>query len=286
MARRQLNPFGLAFLDCICCGFGAVILVFMIISHRINVQTDEMLQDLEVVSASLSVDVEALRKVMEEREKKLREALAARDATMQEVAKKKDAYKKAKKAHDDKPKKQGTTPEPPAPPSIPDPVVRPVPSSPTPSLLTGLKRGGRRVLVLVDASASMLDSTLINVIRMRYLSDEVKRNARKWRSVVSMTDWIASNIPSGGKFQMYTFDVEARSLVDGTDGTWLDGSNGKLLDQAMTKLRRTSPKGGTSLHAAFRVISRLQPKPDNVYLLTDGFPTQGATPDRRVMVTG
>ena len=36
MARRPINVFGLSFLDCMCCGFGAVILVFMIISAKIE----------------------------------------------------------------------------------------------------------------------------------------------------------------------------------------------------------------------------------------------------------
>jgi hypothetical protein len=33
--------------------------------------------------------------------------------------------------------------------------------------LTGLKVGGDRILFLVDASASMMDETVVNVIRLR-----------------------------------------------------------------------------------------------------------------------
>ena len=46
MARRQLNPFALSFLDCMCCGFGAVILVFMIISAKIQAESEEKLEGL------------------------------------------------------------------------------------------------------------------------------------------------------------------------------------------------------------------------------------------------
>ena len=47
MARRPVNVFALSFLDCICCGFGAVILVFMIISAKIQEDSSEKLEGLE-----------------------------------------------------------------------------------------------------------------------------------------------------------------------------------------------------------------------------------------------
>ena len=47
MARRPVNAFALSFLDCICCGFGAVILVFMIISAKIQEDSNEKLEGLE-----------------------------------------------------------------------------------------------------------------------------------------------------------------------------------------------------------------------------------------------
>ena len=47
MVRRPVNVFALSFLDCICCGFGAVILVFMIISAKIQEVSNEKLEGLE-----------------------------------------------------------------------------------------------------------------------------------------------------------------------------------------------------------------------------------------------
>ena len=46
--RRQFNVFNLSFLDVICCGFGAVILFFMIINAQVKVrslQASETLQN-------------------------------------------------------------------------------------------------------------------------------------------------------------------------------------------------------------------------------------------------
>lgn len=54
--------------------------------------------------------------------------------------------------------------------------------------LTGMQMGGKRVVILVDASASMLARTYVNVVRYRAMPDERKRKAPKWRQVVAAVD--------------------------------------------------------------------------------------------------
>ena len=44
--KRAFTTFSLSFLDIMSCGFGAVILVFLIIDHSIDVQSKELNQDL------------------------------------------------------------------------------------------------------------------------------------------------------------------------------------------------------------------------------------------------
>ena len=46
--------------------------------------------------------------------------------------------------------------------------------------LTGLKLGGQRTLILIDASASMLDETVVNVVRRKLMNDAARRRAPKW----------------------------------------------------------------------------------------------------------
>ena len=46
MARKQMNVFSLSFLDAMTCGFGAVILFFMIINANIDLRREETLDDL------------------------------------------------------------------------------------------------------------------------------------------------------------------------------------------------------------------------------------------------
>jgi Mg-chelatase subunit ChlD len=144
-----------------------------------------------------------------------------------------------------------------------------------PDQLVTLRVDGRRVLVLVDASASMLDETIVNIIRMRNMPAERRISSSKWQQAVNTVEWVASRLPQSTQFQAYAFDTNARPLVAGTEGRWLNVSDAGQIQLALSALRKTAPAGGTSLQNAFAVIRGLSPPPDNVILITDGLPTQG-----------
>ena len=66
--------------------------------------------------------------------------------------------------------------------------------------------------------------------------------------------------------------------MPGSAGKWLDASDPSALNGAISELRKVVPQDGTSLENAFAVIGQLSPQPDSVIIVTDGLPTQGATP--------
>ena len=55
--RRSAEVFSIAFLDCMSCGFGAVILFFMIINSQVNVITNTETQALMAESNLLQIQV-------------------------------------------------------------------------------------------------------------------------------------------------------------------------------------------------------------------------------------
>ncbi len=152
--------------------------------------------------------------------------------------------------------------------------------------LTGLKMGGKRVLILVDASASMLEETIVNIIRLRNLSDALKRDAPKWRRAVRTVEWLLAQLPENGQYQLFAFNTKARPVIAGTDGKWLDTRDKGMLDEAVARLRAVAPDGGTSLYHAFEVTRSLTPRPDNIFLISDGLPTQGKSKPARSRVSG
>jgi len=152
--------------------------------------------------------------------------------------------------------------------------------------LTGLKLGGERVLILVDGSASMLADSVVNAIRLRNMEEAQKKSASKWQWTMHTVEWLLAQLPPSSRFQVYMFNTEATPAIIGSEGEWLDAADSLQLEEAVAGMKEFSPGGGTSLENAFAAISDFAEPPDNLFLLTDGLPTQGKNPPTKYMVSG
>lgn len=305
MARRKFTVFNLSFLDIMSCGLGAVVLFYMIISAQVAVRAeqanekllsesrlleDEVLdgrKDLVRLQNTLeskqenTVTAQGLARRLQEMIKELLEQLAQYDDTSlankesieqlkSDIERLEEAKKRLSAQATEEYEDTGQR-------------VRTFTGEGNRQYLTGLKMGGDRVLILVDASTSMLGRTYVNVIRYRIMDDELKVRAPKWRNVVRSVDWLTTQIAPGTKFQIMTFNEDVESVVEDSDREWIDVTDGSELDDAMEGLQAVIPDKGTSLVRAFEAIGEMDPLPDNVFLLTDGLPTQGKEPPGKVV---
>ena len=152
--------------------------------------------------------------------------------------------------------------------------------------LTDLKMGGNRICMLVDASASMLADTIVQIIRRRHLQDAQKLKSKKWQQAVATVDWLVTHLPQTSRFQVYTFNESPSPLIEGTRGTWLDAGNVDRLNETVDRLRKVIPQKGTSLLNAVNALKEMKPLPDNIFLLTDSLPTMGARKPLSKRVSG
>jgi hypothetical protein len=150
--------------------------------------------------------------------------------------------------------------------------------------LTGMKVGGKNVLILLDASASMLDEKIVNVIRMRNMPRARQLQSEKWQRAIRTVEWITANIPGQSEFQLYTFNTTVTASVPDSKGHWLKAVDGKNLDLSIEKLKDVVPADGTSLTNAFAAINGLDPLPDNIFLIIDSLPTQSDKPPKETTV--
>ncbi|HKR34018.1 MAG TPA: VWA domain-containing protein [Steroidobacteraceae bacterium] len=299
MARRKTEVFSLSFLDCITCAFGSVVLVYVLInakgglrqmaqsraSHAEETQLENKVlqgyQDLVVLRNSVEqtdedrVRMEGLAPRVLSQIEQTRLQLA--DADKETLAKREaiEQLKSDLKSLDEGSRRlQGGTHSP----GAPGTHLRGFAGEGNVHYLTGMKVGGERIVLLVDASASMLDETVVNVLRLRNMSDAHKRMSDKWRRTISIVDWLTAHIPEESKFQIYAFNTHPWALLKGSEGKWLEGKDPKALEDSLGALHALVPKDGTSLENAFTALANLTPGPDRVILVTDGLPTQGATP--------
>jgi len=305
--RRPLNVISMSFLDAITCGFGAIILFFMIITANIDLRREAVLEDRssEVDRMELQVLVgrRNLVQIKEQLEQLIEEwagSRAARDQIVTEIQRAQQEIENLSQDSDarremieqlrgDLAALQSETESLSATSITPEDAgnfIRSIRGEGYRQYLTGMRMGGERIVILVDASTSMLDRTLVNILRRRNMSPEQQRDAPKWRQVVDTIDWLTAQIPPESQFQVIAFNDKAWSLVDGAEGRWVPAGDGSALEAAVQNMRALVPRGPTSLHAAFAAANALEPKPDNIYLLVDGLPTMGEVTPARAGVTG
>lgn len=302
--KRRFTTFNLSFLDIMSCGFGAVVLVFLIIDHSIVEQSRELNQDLLSEVNLLEEDItdgEAglvrLRNALDEVDLQIVEAQGRATRVTEQISEYEalladlrqdtsdssdlDRLKADIRALEDEVKRLREAAE-----DTSGRSAREFTGDGNRQYVTGLNLGGRHIVILFDASASMLADRLVNIIRLRNMGPELQRSAEKWSRALNTVDWLTAQLPVGAKYQVITFNTEAQPALAGTEGQWLEVANQPQLESVGRALRELLPQGGTSLENAFLALNRLSPAPDNIILITDGLPTQGTSPPRGSTVNG
>jgi len=297
MKRKRISVFSLSFLDCICCGLGAVILLFVIVNAKSAAQRDELTSDLHGEVSRMEKEVlqgtkgliearNALEKILEElakteglsrelietsKKKKVELAYFENETLANKAHIKKLKSDLKSKEEDVKRLKAGSKAD-----DEYGSKLRVFPGKGDRQYLTDLKLGGNRIFVLVDASASMLDESIVGIIRRRNLKDEERLKSEKWQQAIATIDWLTTQLPQTSKFQVYTFNETATPLIEGTRKRWLDAGDVDKLNETVDRMREVVPRKGTSLLNGFNSLSEMKPGPDNIFLLTDSLPTMGA----------
>lgn len=304
--RRETGASLISFMDVMCCGFGAVILLVVILNNQVLTRREQ--QSAEV-RAELT-RVAAIEAFARDEVTRLGSELAKVDAQQAEMASQaeqlqrriRDATRQAQEAESRAQAARSALASAQAQSTAMAEAVSLLRAKASQQweggkspigftgdgqrqYLTGLKLGGERTLILLDSSASMLDETVVNVVRWKLMPLETRRNAPKWQRAVRTVHWLLANLRPGKQYQVVHFNTEASALIAATDGKWLSTDDAVQMNAVIAAARAVAPTGGTSLHRAFAAIDRMVPPPDSVILVTDGLPTQGGrieTSDRLI----
>ena len=303
--RRSGEIFSMSFLDCMSCGFGAVILFFMIINSHSDVTNNDLTKKLQAETDKLEIEVLEGRKnlalaktsiqKLETEEQEASDQISIILALIAELQAELAKYDNDTLAKIKAIEKLQSDIK-----SLEDEVkrllalkreedasgqrARSFKGEGDRQYLTGLKLGGERTLILVDRSASMLHETIVNIIRRKNLPESEQLLSRKWRQVVASVDWLTSQFKQDSEYQIYMFNNVTQPVIKGTDGLWLKADDSEQLDEAVRTLRRTVPKNGTNMYSAFQVIRDMKPRPDNVILLVDSMPTMDAATSTKTVI--
>lgn len=303
--KRSFSTFNLSFLDIMSCGFGAVILVFLIIDHSIVVESKELNVDLLSEVNMLEEDIRdgeeglvVLRNTLDEVDLEIVEAEGRATRVIDEVqeyealiaalipedvsedeaveqlkAEVQSLEEEVKRLRQAAEEESGKS-------------ARSFVGDGNRQYLTGLNLGGKNIAILLDISASMLADRVVNIIRMRNMDPKLQRSTEKWIRTLNTMDWLTSQLPVGSEYQVITFNTKAQTALPQTAGKWMEVADQAQLEEVSAALREITPANGTSLENVFTYLQTLSPVPDNIFLITDGLPTQGANPPRGSTVSG
>ena len=301
--RGAFSPMSLAFLDVMSCGFGAVVLIFLILDHQISEEQQSTETDtsaeVRLLEEEIRVGEENLvraRNILAEVDFEMVEAQGMADRIQDEIDNFLDQLAALENtvASEESLERLRADIQ-----SLEEELLRLQASAVEQTgtsarafvgegdrqYLTGMFLGGNRVLILVDTSASMLDETLVNILRTRNMSEDSKRSAEKWQRAVRTVEWISSQMPVASQYQVYGFNTGVTPAIAGTEGAWLEVADRDQLNATMESVRQFVPANGTNLAEVFQAAARLSPPPDNIYLITDGLPTLSEVRSNDTLVT-
>jgi hypothetical protein len=251
--RREFNVFSLSFLDIMSCGFGAVILIYIVINHatettsqEINAQLLAEVKKIEIEVKDETLNLIEIKNSLEETNdeiittealvlemiKAIKELQAKIIELAESGASQEDAIEALKSElkllEEEAASLEGSV----AGAESSGSSLRTFVGEGDRQYLTGLKIGGQHILILLDASASMLDRTIVNVIRRRNMPNDRKLKSEKWQRAISTVEWITANMPKDANFQLFTFNTEATAAIKDTDQDWLRAIEKTDTDQA------------------------------------------------------
>jgi hypothetical protein len=280
--RRETEVFSLSFLDCICCGFGAVLLVFLLtISTKTSVdksvvdevrdklvktekQRDEKKQELDrmaKVIAAAQLELQEITSKTKSDQQRLSERRKDLLLMLQQTGAMKDALDRllAEKA---------------AMPTQEEPAPIPIPEVDRRQYLTGVKLSGEFVVFLVRTSGSMLGDTIDEAVQRLAEPDDKKREAPKWKRTIHALEWLLATLDPETHYQILFFNEETTPIIPTRGEEWFTTKDRTTTAEVLKRLNEVVPKGGANLERAFTAVRFLPRLPDSIVLLTDGLPTR------------
>jgi outer membrane murein-binding lipoprotein Lpp len=268
--RRRSEGFNLAFLDIMSCGLGAMVLVFILVKYDVsdsNAEANNLVAEVRLLESQqvrLQQTLDQLRNTSQtetEKIKKLKEKIAQ----IKQGLSKKESNLKNKKGELTALKNSIAT----RPIAHKDDLIEDDRGGEE-NYLIGLKVEGRRIVVLIDSSASMTDEKLLNIIRRKNSSTQNKKQGPKWLRTKKIVRWLLARTPKVSQLSVLAFNDSIHSLGK---SKWVTVNTDGILKDFYEKLDSIVPTGATNLHKGLQAVSRLNAT--DLYIITDGLPTTG-----------
>lgn len=256
------------------CGLGAVILVLILLKHQPDpspIDTDVLKSDLSRMQ-QMELELQSTLSLVREQELAITKSIGSEQADKKQVAEQIAALSKIAKAQQAQLQSLKTEIEN-APPARKEDVIQ-SDKGQEENYVLGLKVEGRRIVLLVDVSASMTDEKLIDIIVRKSRSDADKKKGPKWQRTKRIVEWLLARLPKDSEAVVIGFSDKSEKIGP---QNWFSATNPSAIDQVMNSLNAIIPTAATNLQQGLKTAAGLLPAATNFYVVTDGLPTAGTS---------
>lgn len=265
--RREPQSSALSFMDCICCGFGAVLLLFILTAKRqILVSSEDALQaqqaadtlqtaidEAEAKDKALDKEISALDPKPDSNATSIAQLAAEQERLAKAVADQLQALESLDAE---------TTEQ--------DPASLDRPSADK-KYLAGLKLRGPRTVILLENSGSMLARTANDAVDL--MRSGKGKESDKWQRAKAAVRAVMAAIPKGTEVAIFQMN-ESASPISGTgQDPYIDPYDNNQLLTTLERLDALEASGGADLNKGLRTVNGIPQRPTSVLLITDGLPT-------------
>ncbi len=274
--RREAQSSALSFIDCICCGFGAVLLLFILTAKK---QIDVTLDDIDQTWQAAEILQEAIEETQAE-QKALERQIEVLDpqpetetTSLAELAAKQERL--AKQVENQSQALEALKSEEPT--EQPASLDRPTASQ---HYLAGLRLRGPRVVILLENAGSMLADNASDAVEI--MQQGTWQESEKWQRARESLKSVLAAIPKGTKVAVLQMADSASPISGSPDDPYIDPYDNAALISLLDRLENLEARGGANFTAGMRVVSELPERPSSLLLITDGLPTSPAPSGRGV----
>ena len=269
--RREAQSSALSFMDCICCGFGAVLLLF-ILTAKAQI-TDS--QEKAVQSVNAAETLEAAIRETKAKKLALAEEIKALDPQPGTKATSLAALaveqKRLAKAVEDQAKALAALEDKTEPTEQPAALDRPSADN---SYLSGLRLRGPRAVILLESSGSMLSEDAKTAIQM--IQQGTGDKSKKWLRSKAAVRAVLAAIPKGTQVAIFAMAEGTKALSGSTENPYIDPYDNEALLSFLDRLEQLEASGGADLSKGLQAVSQLKQRASSLLLIGDGLPTAPA----------
>ena len=266
--RREAQSSALSFIDCICCGFGAVLLLF-ILTAKAQI-TDSQEKATQSVEAAETLEA-AIRETMAKQEA-LKNAIAALDpqpdtkatsvaALAAEQARLAKAVEEQAKALTALETETEATEQAAA-------LDRPSADN---TYLSGLRLRAPRAVILLESSGSMLAEDAKTAVQI--IQQGTGAKSKKWLRSKAAVRAVLAAIPKGTQVAIFAMAEETKALSGSPQNPYIDPYDNKALLSFLDRLDRLEASGGADLSKGLQTVAQLRQRASSLLLIGDGLPT-------------